>query len=350
MAEIEGLIDITALDAWLADHYPQLGGGPLDVARLSGGTSMTILKLRRGRSDIVLRMPSIPPREDSIRAISREARLLGALRDSDVPHPKLLMYCADNSPIGAPFILMSFVDGWINFGDVIKAPPAFSQPGETQRSLAFAMVDAIATLRNVDYVAAGLQDFGKPEGFLERQVPRYLKLIDSYKVTENHPGRVIPGLEYVVDWLQRNTPAMSATALIHGDLGFHNILFERQAPARVATLLDWEVATLGDPLLDLARAIFSFPGKKIGSGKGRFGDLSAYPTREELIAHYAARTGADVSAMDYYIVLSIFRLCALVEWNYARAINGRDHSGLAQSIADHILVMMALAEEIARAA
>ncbi|MGE3251384.1 MAG: phosphotransferase family protein [Hyphomonadaceae bacterium] len=342
-------IDSAAFAPWLSTHAPMLGDGSLTISRLTGGSSNTMALISRGDQRAVLRMPARPPRADSLKALEREARLLKALAGSNVPHPELIAYCSNADLLGAPFILMSFVDGWMNFDDA-PAPAPFDRPGEPRRGLAFAMIDALATLRGLDYVAAGLSDFGKPEGFLTRQVPRYLKLIESYKESENHPGRDIPGMAYVTDWLQDNTPPMSAITLIHGDLGFPNILFERTPPPRVAAMIDWEVATIGDPLLDLGRTIFSFPGRRVGDGKSRFGDLSDYPTREDLAERYADRTGADISTIDYYCVLSMFKLAALIEWNYARAVNGRDSNGMAQKIADHVVDMIGVAERMARAA
>ena len=350
MGDIEALMQRGALLDWLDVHRPELGAGPLEYQPLKGGSSMSILKLTRGAGAAVLRMPSIPPRADSTKAITREARLLTALNGSIVPHAERYGFCEDESILGAPFILMAFVDGWLNWGEGRTPPPPWDKPGPHHRDLAFAMIDAIATLRTVDYQAAGLTDFGKPEGFLTRQVPRYLKQIESYKVTENHPGREIPGMDYVASWLQANTPEMSAATLIHGDTGFPNLLFARDLPARVAALIDWEVATIGDPLLDLARAIFNFPGRRISNPKLTEAELADVPTREDLTEHYAKLTGADVSNIDYYIVLSIFRLCALIEWNYARHVHGRDHSGLAKYISDLVLDMMLFAEQLARAA
>lgn len=347
---VDELVKALRLEAWFRDHVPGFEDGDLRWSRLSGGSSNTMLRVSGVEREAVLRMPIRPPRADSLNALEREGRLLRALNGTDVPHACLLAHCRDKSVAGLPFIVMEFVDGWMNFGDEIDAPPAFAKPRRERRKLAFAMIDALATLRTVDLERASLSDFGKPEGFLERQVPRYLKLIESYKDTENHPGRVIPGMDYVVEWLRSNIPPMSAVTLIHGDLGFPNILFEREPPARVAAIVDWEVATIGDPLLDLGRALFSFPGRTIGDGKSRFGDLSDYPTREELAQYYADITGADVSNIEYFYVLSMFKLAALIEWNYARAVNGRDSTGLAAKIADHVLDMMATAERIARAA
>jgi aminoglycoside phosphotransferase (APT) family kinase protein len=341
-------IDIENLRRWLDANVPQSGDGPVALERLSGGTSSSVYKLQRsGGVPVVLRLPAFPPRADSLKAMAREARVLQALKNTNVPHPQLLGYCGDDETIGAHFMLMSFVDGWMG-----STPPApFDQPGPERTSMAFAMVDAVAALAKVDYRAVGLADFGKPEGFLERQVDRWLAHMESLKVTENHPGRDIPGLDEVVAWLRANTPKTSRVGLIHSDIGFPNLMFARnEVPARVAAIVDWEIATLGDPLLDLGRAIFALPGRKVGTGKSRVADNSDLPTREELADYYAARTGFSVEHLDYYLVLSMFKLGAIVEFNYARLVNGRDSSGQAQLVSDYILDLFIEARDITRAA
>jgi aminoglycoside phosphotransferase (APT) family kinase protein len=343
-------VERPAFLAWLDANRPELGDGPLHSVRLKGGSSMTILKLTRGAESAVLRFPSIPPRADSAKALAREGRLLGAIGGSAIPHAQLHAYVTDAEVLGAPFLLMEYIDGWTNWGEDRKPPPPYDQPGPHFRDLAFAMIDGIASIRTVDYKAAGLEDFGNPDGFLMRQVPRYLKLIESYKQTENHPGREIPGMAYVTDWLQANTPPMSATTIIHGDIGYPNMMLTRSVPSKVAAVIDWEVATIGDPLLDLARAIFGFAGRKVTNTRGDAVIDPFAPTREDMAEYYAEKTGADVSTLDYYVVLSVFRLCALIEWNYARHVNGRDASGLAKWISGLILELMAFAEDVARAA
>lgn len=341
-------LDVTKLQNWLDVHAPELGRGPIELARLSGGSSSTVFKLARGGERAVLRLPAWPPRADSLKAMSREARVLRALAGSAVPHPRLLGHSSDTELIGAPFMLLSFVDGWL--GTSATPPAPFDKSGPERSALAFAMIDAIAELPRVDIVAAGLSDLGKPEGFLERQVDRWLAHIDSLRSTENHPGRDIPGLHDVADWLRRRTPKMQRVSLIHSDCGFPNVLFDNRPPARVAAIIDWEIATLGDPLLDLGRAVFALPGRKVGAGKNRMFDFSDLPTREELAAHYERRTGLSVAHLDYYVVLAMFKLGAIIEFNYARLVNGRDPSGLAAVISDYVLDLFQDAKAIAEAA
>ena len=184
--------------------------------------------------------------------------MLKVLASSDVPHPRFHAYCEDDGVIGAPFYLMSMVDGWLGYVEGRENPPPFNSP-EHKRQQAYALVDGIVRLAKVDYLAAGLNDFGRPEGFLERQVGRWLSLLASYKESENYAGREIPGLSYAADWLRANTPNVaSAPGIIHGDYSFANALFERAPPLRLSAMIDWELTTIGDPLLDLGWCYMHF--------------------------------------------------------------------------------------------
>jgi aminoglycoside phosphotransferase (APT) family kinase protein len=340
-------MDEARLRSWLDRFLPELGNGPIKLTPLTGGSSSSVQKLTRDGCHAVIRVPAWPPRADSLKAMEREARVLKALGSTDVPHPTLLAYCGSDAEIGAPFMVMKFVDGWLGAD---APPPPYDSDPEARRQLAFAMVDAVARLNQVDYRAAGLEDLGKPEGFLERQVDRWLGQRESYKRTENHPGREIPALDYVSDWLRAHTPPMSGVGLIHGDISFANILFGHGPPARVAAIIDWEITTLGDPLLDLGRALFPMPGREVGSGRNRMADYSGYPTREELAAYYTRSTGRCTENIDYYIVLSMFKLACIIEFNYARAATGRDRSDLALKISDYVLDIILDAKAIAQAA
>jgi aminoglycoside phosphotransferase (APT) family kinase protein len=340
-----GLFDESALCGWLDRIVPELGSGSLAVTRLAGGSSSTVLKVTRGGRDAVLRLPARPPRADSLKAMEREARILKSLGGTTVPHPRLIAYCPTDVEIGVPCLLMAFVDGWLG----ANAPPTpYDTDGCARRQLAYAMVDAVSSLSAVDFRAIGLTGLGKPEGFLGRQVDRWLGQIESYKVTEGHPGREIPGMDYVAEWLRRNTPPASGAGLIHGDISFANILFCHGSPARVAAIIDWEIATLGDPLLDLGRALFPMPGRHLGTGKNRMADYSGYPTREELAAYYTESTGRPTDNIDYYIVLAMFKLACIVEFNYARWATGRDRSELARQISAYVLDVIADARLIAQ--
>jgi aminoglycoside phosphotransferase (APT) family kinase protein len=339
-------LDSARLAQWLDAVAPQLGTAAPEMNRLAGGSSGAVFRISRGDGAAVLRMPVWPPRADSAQGMAREAKVLGALGSTPAPHPRLLAYDADAAAVGLPVLLMEFVDGWLGSA---PPPPPFASPAG-RHALAFALIDAVAQVGLVDYEQVGLGDLGRPEGFLDRQVGRWLGQLEGYKTAYRHPGRDIPDLQYVADWLRANQPATQKLALIHSDIGFPNVMFANQPPPRVAAIIDWEIATLGDPLLDLGRAIYTFPGRKAGSGKGRMHDLSDMPTREDLAGRYAEVTGLDVAPLDYYCVLSAFKLACIIEFNYFRVATGQDSSEMAQSISSYVPEIIADAAAIARSA
>lgn len=307
-----------ALAGWLDTHLPSLGSGPLHLKTLAGGTSGSVLLLERGSSRAVIRATAWPPRADSVRALEREARVLEALDHTEVPHPRFLGYCSDRAVIGSPFCLVEYVDGWLGSG---AAPPLFAANPALRRQTAFAMIDSLAALAGVDFAAIGLTDFGRPENFLTRQVDRWSKLMAEHRKHPEYRDRTLPGFEETADWLRAHTPAMSRVALIHGDVSMSNVLFRNDTPARVAAIIDWEIATLGDPLLDLGRSLYPFPSRDGRPGYSLAVDLSGYPAREDLAQGYAERTGLDVSGINYYMVLAMFKLAALIEFNYVKSLH-----------------------------
>jgi aminoglycoside phosphotransferase (APT) family kinase protein len=183
---------------------------------------------------------------------------------------------------------------------------------------------AIAKLASVDYAAAGLSDMGRPEGFLERQVTRWLSELESYARHANYPGPEIPGLEEVAGWLEQNRPALSQPGILHGDYHLANVMYARDSPELVA-IVDWEMCTIGDPLLDLGVLISTWPdasGKAVGPMLG-VGALGGWPTPAELARHYERISGRDLSHLNWYVVLASFKLGIILEGTHARAFAGK---------------------------
>jgi len=181
------------------------------------------------------------------------------------------------------------------------------------------MADAIAALGRVDYRGVGLEDFGRPDGFLERQVPRWRKQLDGYSEWEGYPGPDIPGLEQVATWLDANRPKAFQPGILHGDFHMANVMFSNTGPELVA-IVDWELCTIGDPLLDLGQLISMWPRD------GEHGALSPFPDlpgEDELLARYAAGSTRDLSAIDWYVVLACYRLGIILEGTHARACAGK---------------------------
>jgi aminoglycoside phosphotransferase (APT) family kinase protein len=307
-----------ALTDWLDANLPELGTGPITLTPLTGGTSGSVLRLERDGNIAVLRTSAWPPRDDSSRALQREARLLKALGQTEVPHPRFLGFSEDANVIGSPFCIFEFIEGWVGSA---TPPEPFALDLALRHQTAYAMVDGLAKLADVDPEQVGLADFGKPERFLERQADRWLGLMAQHQTHPKYGDRKLPGLEEVADWLRTKTPTMQKVTLVHGDVSYSNIMFCNEAPPRLAAIIDWEIATIGDPLLDLGRALFPFPARDGSPGYSLAIDHTGYPPREDLAEYYAQQTGLSIAAIDYYVVLSMFKLAALIEFNHVKSLS-----------------------------
>jgi aminoglycoside phosphotransferase (APT) family kinase protein len=334
------------LGEWLSVRFTDVPAGPAELVALTGGTSGSVMLVKVGAWRAVLRTIAWPARPDSLNALQREARVLKALGGTDVPHPSFLAYCQDEAVIGAPFCLMAFVEGWMGAG---KPPAEAGWTAEDFHARAFAMVEGLAALSRVDVAAAGLSDFGKPDNFLERQVDRWQAQMEKHRAHPDYGNRQLPGWDDLADWLRANTPQIQRVSVIHGDLSFSNIMFANEPPARLAAIIDWEIATLGDPLLDLGRALYPFPSETGAPGYSLAVDLSGYPSRESLARRYAELSGLSVADLRYYMALSMFKLAALIEFNHVKSLRDGPDS-MAHRLAAFIPRLVQGALEITRQA
>jgi aminoglycoside phosphotransferase (APT) family kinase protein len=304
------VLDVARLDEWIGDRLP--GREPLTAERLGEGTGIAnaLFLLRRGAHAWVLRRPPVVKNDPSASNTVREWRILTALEGTPVPHPTPRLLCEDEGVIGAPFLIMDLVEGFTPGFDL---PEPFASDGRLRWELAMAYVDGCAELAGVDWHARGLEGLGKPDGFLERQVPRWLAQLDRYRTRE------LPELEYVSRWLTENTPSMSAPGIIHGDYSPFNVMVAPQPPARLAAIVDWDTGTIGDPLLDIGHLLarWTEPGEEPIIGL-QAGGSDGYPTRQEMAARYVERTGRDLAALVFYEVLALFKLAVILEGTYAR--------------------------------
>jgi len=336
---VSGLIDIDRLARWMDAQGLAGAGSPIETKFISGGASNEIFRIDRGGETFVLRRPPRNVPKGRNQTMMREYRVLSALRDTDVPHATVHAGCDDESVLGCFFYVMDYVDGWTPMG---RIDPPFDSDLEARAQMGFQLIDAIAKLANVDWRAVGLEGLGKPEGFLDRQVDRWLAHLSSFQFRE------IPGLDDAAQWLRQHTPREFRSGIIHGDYQFANVMFAHGAPARLVAVVDWEMATVGDPLLDLAWVLMTWPDPEERAGGGSYFDYTGMPTRAELIEYYAERTNLPTHELDYYVVLARFKMACVLEGGYARYVQGGADNPKMESFGQVVLDMARRGAELAR--
>ena len=315
------MIDVDRLARWLDDEGLPGKGEPMEHRFIAGGSQNEIYEIRRGALHGALRIPppSAPASRDE--GIWREWRIIAALDGTDVPHTPAIAACKDTDVLGRAFYLMGFVDGWSPMG--LETAPDGSRPWpapfdtdlEARKGLAYQLVEGIALLGSVDWKAKGLDDFGRPDGFHERQVDRWTAFLERIK------GRELPGFDEAAAWLRAHKPIDFVPGLMHGDYQFANVMYDDGAPARLAAIVDWEMGTVGDPKLDLGWVMQSWPADTMAveSAALSYVDMYAMPSRDDVLAHYAAVSGRQVDDIDYYVVLAQWKLAVVLEQGYQRA-------------------------------
>jgi aminoglycoside phosphotransferase (APT) family kinase protein len=298
--DLEGLVDVERLRAWL-DAEGVEPGADLAARRISGGMSNESIGVVRNGRRFVLRRPAKIALERADRGMEREFRVLSALDGTDVPHPPPVALCTDRAVIGSAFYLMGHVDG---FSSLQPMPARFARDAELRRDVVLATADALGRLARVDWRARGLADFGRPEGFHERQVGRWLSQLDSYRTRE------IPSIRDVGAWLSEHRPADWTPGIMHGDYHAANVLVAPEPPARVAAILDWENCTIGDPLLDLAGFLHM----------SRTSERGASADRGALIDRWQRSSGRRAPDLRYYTALYTFKLAVMLEGVYQRSL------------------------------
>ncbi len=317
MSTLPPLIDPEALQRYLAERLPG-GDAPLEIERIRGGHSNETFFVNRGPSRWVLRRPPRGPLMPTAHDVEREYRVLSALATTQVPVPRPLLLCDDTSVIGAPFYVMQRVEG-----DVIrsKLPDAFAEHAASRAAIGMELVDTLAALHAVDWQAAGLGDFGKPAGYLERQLRRWTGQLDAAR------SRPLPNLDAVTSWLREHLPASGPATIVHGDYRLDNVMFAREPVARIVAILDWEMATIGDPLADLGYMLSFWresgdPPAALQESAWGITALPGFPTRAELVARYAERSGRTMDHVAFYVTLAIWKLAILLEGSYSRHLAG----------------------------
>jgi aminoglycoside phosphotransferase (APT) family kinase protein len=337
------LLILEPLEAFLDGHG--LGSGEIRASPIGEGHSNVTYLIERGDQEMVLRRPPRPPLPPSAHDVLREARLLRALKNTPARVPDVMAVCAEEETIGSPFYVMERVAG-----DVIVAsiPEQLDNPDE-RRAIAEELLDSLIEIHAVDWMAAGLEGFGKPTGYLERQLRRFLGLWELNKTRE------IPTVESVGTWLAENMPSSGPATVVHGDFRLGNTIFAPGKPARLAAVLDWEMATIGDPLADLGYLcmMWTEPGDPTSGMRDSLGAVTraeGFPTRAELIAHYEERSGRSMSDIRWYMTLALWKSVVFMEGNYKRAIAGTTDDPYLRQFGDGVLELASQAEAVAHGA
>jgi aminoglycoside phosphotransferase (APT) family kinase protein len=293
-----------------------LGSGPVEAEPIGEGHSNVTYLITRGGERFVLRRPPRPPLPPSAHDVLRESRLLAAIAGAPVRTPTVLAACDDEGVIGMPFYLMAYEDGTVITSAV---PESLDSPGERRR-ICLELVDALAEMHAVDWRACGLEGFGKPTGYLDRQLRRFGGL------WEHNKTRDLPVVQEVGEWLAANKPESPEATIVHGDYRLGNTMFANDAPAKLIAIFDWEMATIGDPLADVGYMTATwaeadpetptmFDGFSVTREEG-------FLKRDELIARYEERSGRSMSDLRWYQALALWKAAVFMEGNYKRSLAG----------------------------
>jgi aminoglycoside phosphotransferase (APT) family kinase protein len=319
-------LDTARLGAWLAAHVPD-AGTITGHMRFDGGQSNPTYRIDTGSGSYVLRRKPVGVLLPSAHQVDREYHVIAALHPTGFPVPRPYGLCMDDAVIGSAFYVMEMVEGRTIWDGTMPDLAAAQR-----RAHYLAMIDTLADLHNTDHVAVGLEDYGRPGNYFERQVARWTR---QYRDAETEQ---LPAMERLIEFLPRTVPPQERTSIVHGDYRVDNLRFAPGTDARVAAVLDWELSTLGDPVADLTYYLMSWVTEPEGrSGVlGRAGDVTGIPELSEMLERYCARTGrAAPISLDWYFAFNLFRLAGIVQGIKKRitigtAANARAHETAAR--------------------
>ena len=322
-------VDSKALAAWM-------GVDEVDVTHLSGGSSNLTYRVQSEKGDWVLRRPPTVHVLATANDMKREYTVQTGLRDTDVPVPRTVAFCDDEAVIGAPFYVMEMLDGIVfNTADDVKHLDEAQSLAAT-----YELMDALAKLHSVDPETVGLENFGKPAGFVERQVHRWITQWEKSKQRE------LPEIDEVARRLLANLPPDGAHGVVHGDYSFNNTMFRKDIPEKMLAILDWEMSTLGDPLTDVGMVAVYWT--EVGEFMWRNRESpqphranAGFPSVDLILERYEASSGRHLDNIDFYRTLATFKLSVITEGAHARiAKSGGDTTGAKES--SEALASMAL--------
>jgi aminoglycoside phosphotransferase (APT) family kinase protein len=328
-------LDLSRLRAHLDRERPGLVTGELTAQVIQGGRSNLTYVVSDGTGKWVVRRPPLGHVLPTAHDMGREFRVLTGLGNTRVPVPETVLLCTDPEVLGAQFYVMEFAEGtpYRSADELAKVGPART------KAIAEALVDTLVELHAVDPEAAGLGDFGRPEGFLERQLRRWKKQLDGSR------SRDLPGSELLHDRLAAKLPQSGRPSIVHGDYRLDNVLVDSHD--RVSAVLDWEMSTLGDPLTDVALLVAYAERDKVSLQMvSNASSAPGYPAADEVITRYAQRSGRDVSALNWYISFAFFKLAVILEGIYYRHSKGQTVGAGFEGIGDGVARLISHGNEM----
>lgn len=297
-------------------------GGQARVEPLRGGGSCEMFDLRLDAGRFVVRRAPLAAVSDTAHDVVREFRVIQALAGTGARVPEVIAACEDVSVLGAPFYIMRHVDG-----EVIRhrLPRQYADSPETQPAIGEELIDALAQLHAVTWRGTELETMARPREFLQRQVSRWMAQLETYR------SRELAGVDEVARWLEQNRPPEGMLTVMHGDYKIDNAIFSRAVPPRIETLVDFEMTTVGDPLIDLAWAMIFWPEADnliaiAAPGSDRGMDARFCQSPQALVARYARQTGYDLSHFQWYQAFAAWKLAIVLEGSYARFLSGQSNN------------------------
>jgi aminoglycoside phosphotransferase (APT) family kinase protein len=308
--------DQIALQRWVRQQG--LGSTVADVEPLTGGTQNIVVRLHVDGRPMVLRRPPLHPRPTSDKTMLREIAALRTLAGTPVPHPGFIAGCDDLDVLGVVFYLMEEVDGFNPGSEIAEA---YVRDAGMRHQVGLSYAASLAQLGNVAWEGSPLAELKRPGSFLERQVPQFLRLLESYRHERNAPESL--AVTDLAEWLESNRPPDEEPAILHGDPHLSNVLLRRDKP-ELAAFVDWEMCTVGDPLLDLGWMLICWPleTNTITAG-GELAALGGLATRRELLVAYLAAGGRETSRLDWYVAMACFKLGIVIEGTWSRFLVGQ---------------------------
>ena len=315
MAEPVG-IDVDPVTRWFTDHVPEVTP-PLHFLLIAGGRSNLTFKVTDAADRAwVLRRPPTGHVLATAHDMAREHRVISALAPTPVPVPATFGLCTDDAVTGAPFYVMSYLDGHVlrdaTIADALYTP-------EQRHRAGLGLADVLADLHAVDVDAVGLGDLGRTDAYVARQLKRWY---GQFRASTSETGRTVPLVDAVHDRLAAAIPAQQGATIVHGDYRLDNAVLDDDG--RVVGVLDWEICTLGDPLADvgLLMVYWAEPGDEAPALGVAPTTAGGFPTRQEMKARYAARTGRDIDVLDFYVAFGYWKLACILEGVYTRYAGG----------------------------